>query len=42
MTICDCCGDEIPIEESNPGIGEWEDGTLCNECYADEWMKETD
>jgi hypothetical protein len=37
MTICDCCGTEIPVDEANyvgPEIPAWEGATLCNDCYA--------
>jgi len=35
MTVCDCCGAEIPQEEASDGIGEYEDGVLCSDCYAE-------
>lgn len=35
VTICDRCGEEIPLDEANDGTaGEWEGAALCNECYA--------
>lgn len=38
-TICDRCGEDIPVNEANcagPELPEWEGATLCNECYAAE------
>ncbi len=37
LTICDKCGIEILLIESNEGEGDWESATLCNDCYAEEW-----
>ena len=34
MTLCDSCGAEISQEEASDGIGEYDGGTLCSECYA--------
>lgn len=38
-TVCDMCGIELHISESNhcdiEGSG-WIDATLCNDCYAEE------
>ena len=39
MTICDRCGEEIPLAEANyagPELPTWEGATLCNECYTAE------
>ena len=34
-TICDKCSQEIRVDEANyPESGEWQDATLCNDCYA--------
>jgi len=33
-TICDCCGEEIETASASNGIGEYEGGVLCSECYA--------
>ena len=35
MTICDRCGHEIPLVEASDGIGEYEGGVLCSDCYAE-------
>ncbi len=40
-TICDCCGEEILVEEANDG-GEFGYGTLCNDCYAEALPDEGD
>lgn len=34
ITVCDCCGEEIPQSEANDGT-KFGYGTLCNECYAE-------
>lgn len=36
-TICDRCGTELLLGESNDGnedCGDWEGASLCNDCYA--------
>lgn len=36
-TICDRCAAEVPVAETQNGPpGEWENCTLCNDCYAEE------
>ncbi len=35
-TLCDGCGDSIPLDESNAiEFGEHEGATACNECFID-------
>ena len=36
-TICDCCAQETPVAETQPGIEgtEWAGATLCNDCNAE-------
>lgn len=35
VTICDRCSREIETDEANYlEEGEWQDATLCNDCYA--------
>jgi predicted Zn finger-like uncharacterized protein len=36
-TICDRCGAEIPVEESQAGPTgtDWVTCTMCNDCYAE-------
>jgi len=38
LTVCDRCGDEIPLAEANSVDEEgheWQYATLCNDCYAE-------
>ena len=38
VTICDRCGEEIPLDEANDGEdewGEWDGAMLCDDCYAE-------
>lgn len=37
-TICDKCGEKVLVEETQNGPEgtEWENCTLCNECYSEE------
>ncbi len=41
LTICDCCGTEIPVREANDGA-EFGYGALCNDCYAEALPSEGD
>ena len=38
LTVCDRCGEEIPLAEANSVDEEgheWQYATLCNDCYAE-------
>lgn len=36
MTICDRCGEEIPVTDTSTGIWpDWDGATLCPDCWAE-------
>ena len=38
MTLCDRCGDEVPVSDTSAGLPhwhEWPEATLCPDCWAE-------
>ena len=45
MTLCDRCGDAVPVSDASAGLSHWHawpDATLCPDCWEDTDIEEVD